>query len=135
MTQRIFKAYDEQDVKELFDLLPDYVKKIENKTNKSNIFEQRFIIEGENFKDYDVVNILAIDWGNLKEIKRPVDYSKYIGKLGWFATSDYKPIIGILKEYNDVPVFKPEECQYWYTKFKPLTLTELKEKNLIAEEE
>lgn len=94
MTQRIFDVDNPQDVKDLFDILPDAVKKIYPDPVNNEI----------EFYDKDGVFVdscahIRVNWhGKEIAIVRPVDESQLIGKLCWFtgsgATCEY---IGVLK--------------------------------------
>ena len=96
MTQRIFDVDNPQDVKDLFDILPDKIQKIclglgSNETEFYN-------------KDGLYVNSCAhirIDWRNKKEIPRPIDESKWIGCLCWFWDNSTKyKYLGILEKID-----------------------------------
>lgn len=89
MTQRIF---DVNNPKEIFDLFPDNVIRIE-KTDRED--EKNIIILDNDCRDYTHIKI---NWRDKIKITRPVDESQWIGKLCWFtgsgATCEY---IGVLK--------------------------------------
>lgn len=131
MTQRIFKAYDDNDVRELFELLPDYVIKLrcERETGHADMRDNKGEYRG-------VAHCLNIKWGDLTEIQRPEDYSKYIGKLGIFgddnAAAEKVAILGMAREGKFAPL---GVTMGFYENFRPLTIHELKEKNLIIVEE
>ena len=89
MTQRIF---DVNNPKEIFDLFPDNVKRIEKSAREDG---KDIIIFDDDRWDYTHIKI---NWRDKTEIARPVDESKWIGCLCWFigsgATCEY---IGVLK--------------------------------------
>ena len=96
MTQRIFDVDNPQDVKDLFDILPDDVVKIKRENGNYARY-----LNKENMILY-ISELVAINWRDKTEITRPVDESQLIGKLCWFtssgATCEY---IGILKAINE----------------------------------
>ena len=92
MTQRIFDMDNPQDVKDLFDILPDDVDKIQREIgNSARFLNKKGMI-------LYISELVAFNWRDKKEIIRPVDESQLIGKLCWFtgsgATCEY---IGVLK--------------------------------------
>jgi hypothetical protein len=135
MTQRIFKAYDEKDVKELFSLFDDRLCFIsKNHNHEPVVYERKQSSCGV------ICGLIKIDWGDLTEIKRPVDYSKYIGKLGWFGNDHIYKTLGIFFDKDERGFLMLEYVEGGgealpYENFRPLTLKELKEKNLITEYE
>lgn len=91
MTQRVFDVNNPQDVKDLFDILPNNIVKIKwVPTNKVDLFDNCGLKSS--------TGLFCIAWRNKTEITRPVDESQLIGKLCWFtgsgATCEY---IGVLK--------------------------------------
>lgn len=80
MTQRIFDMDNPQDVKDLFDILPDAVKKIYPDPVNNEI----------EFYDKDGVFVdscahIRVNWHGKKiAIVRPVDESEWVGCLCWF---------------------------------------------------
>ena len=91
MTQRIFDVDNPQDVKDLFDIIPDrYIRITRDEYNNMRIWSTDCGV--------DFFAPFAINWHNKTEITRPVDESEWIGCLCWFtgsgATCEY---IGILK--------------------------------------
>ena len=90
MTQRIFDLDNPQDLKDLFDILPDDVQEIQRGIDKTVKFYNR---KGLSISFSDV---LAINWRDKKEIIRPVDESKWLGCLCWFWDYNERPVIGIL---------------------------------------
>ena len=106
MTQRIFDVDNPQDVKDLFDILPDKTQKIclglgSNETEFYN-------------KDGLYVNSCAhirINWRNKKEIARPVDESKWLGCLCWFVGVDGSEHIGVLHAVHNGDDSDPYVCK------------------------
>ena len=92
MTQRIFDVDNPQDVKDLFDILPNAVKKIYKytPTNEIKFYDK----DGEYI---DSCSHIRVNWHGKTLITRPVDESQWIGKLCWFWTDNEKSAtIGIL---------------------------------------
>lgn len=91
MTQRIFDVDNPQDVKDLFALLPNKIRKI-RWSSVANMF-----IDNEN-NTVTYCDFICIAWRDKTEINRPVDEAQLVGKLCWFtgsgATCEY---IGVLK--------------------------------------
>lgn len=97
MTQRIFDVDNPQDVKDLFDILPNGVKKIykDTLTNEIDFYD-------EDGKYIDSCAYIRVDWHGKTLIPRPVDESQWIGNLCWFKDSGGGPeSIGILKAINE----------------------------------
>lgn len=95
MTQRIFDVDNPQDVKDLFDLVPNKIQKI-RWSSDANIFsdEQNNVVISCSF--------ICIAWRGKTEIIRPVDGTSLIGKLCWFKDSGGGPEnIGILKAISE----------------------------------
>lgn len=127
--QREFDAKCDKDVKDLFNLLHEYHTKIAITNGELFVYSNNGVRLATN------LDILKINWNGLTEIHRPVDYSEYIGKLGWFwMNTEEDPIIGILKKIFSCGEHKflSKSCIQWRN-FKPLTLAEIKEKKLAKE--
>lgn len=90
MAQRIFDVDDPQDVKDLFDLFPDVVQRIEPTATG---FIKLYSADDKNL---ETVSWLRVLWHAKTEITRPVDESQWIGKLCWFWDNGEPPVIGIL---------------------------------------
>lgn len=89
MTQRIFDVDNPQDVKDLFDILPNNIVKIKwVPTNKVDLFDNCGLKSS--------TGLFCIAWRNKTEITRPVDESRWIGKLCWFADDAGDEYIGVL---------------------------------------
>ena len=91
MTQRIFDMDNPQDIKDLFDILPDAVKKIykDTPTNEIEFYDK----DG----DYiDSCSHIRVNWHGKTLITRPVNESKWIGCLCWFADDTDNEYIGVL---------------------------------------
>lgn len=97
MTQRIFDVDNPQDVKDLFDILPDNVKAV-----------SKDALDNEQIELYDRDDIyigfcsyIRINWRNKTEITRPVDESEWIGCLCYFWDEDPKyKHFGILEKID-----------------------------------
>lgn len=93
MTQRVFDVDNPQDVKDLFDILPDGVKKIykDTPTNELEFYDK----DGEYI---DSCAHIRVNWHGKTLITRPVDESEWIGKLCWFQEEKgTMPFIGVLE--------------------------------------
>lgn len=94
MTQRIFDMDNPQDVKDLFDILPDKVKTV----IQDSIDSEEFELYGKDGGYIDSCAHIRVNWRDKTEITRPVGETQWIGKLCWFtgsgATCEY---IGVLK--------------------------------------
>ena len=91
MTQRIFDVDNPQDVKDLFDILPDKIKKIRRNLNAFDCYDK----DGEYI---DSCAQIRVNWRDKKEITRPADETQWIGKLCWFCEEKTTmPFIGILE--------------------------------------
>ncbi|GBR74835.1 hypothetical protein NO1_1942 [Candidatus Termititenax aidoneus] len=94
MTQRTFKMDNEQDVKDLFDILPDSAARIATGVEDNiEVFGEGIFLLSV-FKDFP-----RVDMCGLREVRRPVSESQYIGKYGLFWDDDesgYAPNFGKL---------------------------------------
>lgn len=124
MTQRIFDMKNEQDVAELFNLLPCFVSRLGN--TRDDDVREAMRIEPPCFQKYSKMAnaIFGIDWGNKKYIERPVDKSKWIGCLCWFWDTGNKRL-GVLKEINN-NLYCKEDTEYWYDNCIPVKREEIK---------
>lgn len=99
MTQRIFDVDNPQDVKDLFDILPDKIKKIVRNLNAFDCYD----------KDENYIysfQIFSINWHGKTEITRPVDESKWIGCLCWFWDDNEQPRIAVMKRIGADTAYK-----------------------------
>lgn len=101
MTQRIFDVDNPQDVKDLFDILPNDVKKIykDTLTNEIEFYD----------KDGGYIDSCAyirVDWHGKTLITRPVDESQWIGCLCWFWDKNGQPFIAVLKRIESDATYK-----------------------------
>lgn len=90
MTQRIFDVTNPQDVKDLFDILPDKITKIVRNLNVFECYD----------KDENYIyscQIFSINWRDKTEITRPADESNLIGCLCWFWDDNEHPRIAVMK--------------------------------------
>lgn len=107
MTQRIFDMDNPQDVKDLFDILPDKVQKIclGTGSNETEFYNKDGLY-------VDSCAHIRVNWHGKKiAITRPVDESKWIGCLCWFADDDGAEYIGILHETCNSDGFFPYVCR------------------------
>ena len=89
MTQRIFDVDNPQDIKDLFDILPNIIVKIKwLPTDKVGLFDNRGLMSS--------IELFRIAWHGKTEITRPVNESKWIGCLCWFADDTDNEYIGVL---------------------------------------
>lgn len=122
MTQRIFDVDNPQDVKDLFDILPDDVQEIQRGIDKTVKFYNR---KGLSISFSDV---LAINWRDKKEITRPVDESKWIGCLCWFWDLEPKyNSLGVLKKiYTNCSLPYEQSDGACYSNCRPVRRDEIK---------
>ena len=93
MTQRIFDVDNPQDVKYLFDILPDKIKKIRRNLNAFDCYDK----DGEYI---DSCAQIRVNWRDKKEITRPVAESNLIGCLCWFWDYNEQPRIAVMKRID-----------------------------------
>lgn len=104
MTQRIFDVNNPQDVKDLFDILPNNIVKIKwVPTNKVDLFDNCGLKSS--------TGLFCIAWRDKTEIARPVDESQWIGKLCRFVDDDETNYIGILHAILNGDDSYPYVCQ------------------------
>ena len=92
MTQRIFDMDNPQDIKDLFDILPDAVKKNykDTPTNEIEFYDK----DG----DYiDSCSHIRVNWHGKTLITRPVDETQWVGCLCWFWDDNEHPRIAVMK--------------------------------------
>lgn len=89
MTQRIFDVDNPQDVKDLFDIIPDrYIRITRTDPGHLRVCSTDCAV--------DFTAPIVINWRNKTKITRPVDETQWIGKLCWFWDNGEPPVIGIL---------------------------------------
>lgn len=99
MTQRIFDVDNPQDVKDLFDILPNNIVKIKwVPTNKVDLFDNCGLKSS--------TGLFCIAWCNKTEITRPVNESKWIGCLCWFWDDNEQPRIAVMKRIGADTAYK-----------------------------
>lgn len=101
MTQRIFDVNNPQDVKDLFDILPNDVKKIYKNTPTNEI--EFYDKDGEYI---DSCAYIRVNWHCKTIIARPVDESELIGCLCWFWDKNEQPFIAVLNEIMTKSCYK-----------------------------
>ena len=103
MTQRIFDVENEQDMVDLWDIVPDNAEKIK-KSKDSKYFDRLYRDNG----DILVVCFLNINWHDKTEITRPIKEATKadVGKLCMFW--DYEDMLhyGVLREINEESIYK-----------------------------
>ena len=104
MTQRIFDMENEQDVKDLFDILPDNAIKI----IKLKYADTGLMYSTSTNSTAGIMDGINIKWNRNTSIHRPVDKSKWIGCLCWLWDGDNnKKSIGILESIDN-----ESQCPY-----------------------
>lgn len=104
MTQRIFDVDNPQDIKNLFDILPDKIKKIRRNLNAFDCYD----------KDENYIyscQFFSINWRDKTEITRPVDETKWIGCLCWFVDDTGNEYIGVLHAIRNGDNSYPYICK------------------------
>lgn len=90
MTQRIFDVDNPQDVKDLFNIVPDrYIRITRDEYNNMRIWSTDCGV--------DFCAPFAINWHSKTEITRPVAESDWIGCLCWFLNENEQPRIAVMK--------------------------------------
>lgn len=122
MTQRIFDTDNEEDMADLWDILPDWVVSIQ-KAEKDCVF---FISEiGIKYGP----QYIKINWHDKTEITRPVDYESMIGCVGWFwddsKADDTSPCLGVLTAIAGGEYYTQVET-WGFDNFRPAKKSELK---------
>lgn len=98
MTQRIFDVDNPQDVKDLFDILPDKVKTV----IQDSIDSEEIELYGKDGGYIDSCAHIRVNWRDKTEIARPIDETQCVGKLCWFSDSGSTcEYIGILKAIDN----------------------------------
>ena len=122
MTQRIFDVDNPQDVKDLFDIFPNGVKKIYKytPTNEIKFYDK----DGEYI---DSCSHIRVNWHGKTEITRPVDETQWVGCLCWFWDKDAEPCIGVMKRIDaDAPYKYTTTDGYSYKNCRPVHRDEVK---------
>ena len=120
MTQRIFDVDNPQDIKQMFDILPDKIKKIRRNLNAFDCYD----------KDGNYIyscQFFSIKWQDKTEITRPVDETQWIGKLCWFWMDNEKlATIGILGRKTPGGNYQEGKTNECYPYCRPLRHDEVK---------
>lgn len=100
MTQRVFDVDNEQDIKDLWDILPDDMFKI-----KKSPFGGCYLMDKNEIGFYVIQSsIIKIDWHDKNEITRPIQEATEadIGKLCAFWNDEdvYYGKLGSIRTYN-----------------------------------
>ena len=120
MTQRIFDVDNPQDVKDLFDILPDKIKKIRRNLNAFDCYDK----DGNYIYSFQ---IFSINWYNKTVITRPVGETQWIGKLCWFWTDNEKlATIGILGRKTPGGNYQERTTNECYPYCRPVRRDEVK---------
>ena len=119
MTQRIFDVDNPQDIKDLFDILPNNIVKIKwVPTNKVDLFDNCGLKSS--------TGLFCIAWHGKTEITRPVDKSQWIGKLCWFWDKDEsRPSMGILGLITPSCVYLENKTNEYYLYCRPVRRDEV----------
>ena len=123
MTQRIFDVDNPQDVKDLFDILPNAVKKIYKytPTNEIKFYDK----DGEYI---DSCSHIRVNWHGKTLITRPVDETQWVGCLCWFWDGNpEEKYLGVLKKI-DRDYYGPYEevSGKYYKNCRPVRRDEVK---------
>lgn len=106
MARRVFNMESEKDVKELFELLPENTERIlRTLCDNMRLEDMRHNFIG------NISMAIKINWGSKQTVTRPVDKTKWIGKLCRFWDTQEtraKRTIGILKEINLSQIYNKE---------------------------
>ena len=122
MKQRIFDATNDDDIAELFSLFPSFAYKIQK-----NDVDRDCVYSEKGLHIHNIHGIIKINWHDLTEIKRPVEYRK--GQIGWFWDDDKTVVLGILVGVTRTGYFTMSYKQNLsphggYKHFRPLTKEE-----------
>ena len=103
MTQRVFDVENEKDMQDLWDILPEYCKKIK----VGNVWES--VWEESERNTYRL--LLSINWHDKTEIIRPMQEATFrdVGKLCVFWDEKEKNNFGILEEITSLN----NELRFW----------------------
>ena len=125
MTQRIFDMDNPQDVKDLFDILPDAVEIVYKDTPSDEIelYDKNRTFMGS-------CGHIRVNWHDKVQITRPVDESDWIGCLCWFWNYEKdSPGLGHLKAIDDQNVdykYIKKETKIGYKNCRPVRRGEIK---------
>lgn len=134
MTQRVFDVNNEQDMKDLWDILPDSVCKIEAGCGDV------VLVYNNSFR-FSIDDIFSINFNNKTEITRPIQEATKadIGKLCRFSLSEKTrcsislieehDMFGILTEINNngAHTLYLKDRDIWFNHCRRLTKEELEE--------
>lgn len=112
MTQRVFDTDNEQDMKDLWDILPDNVAKIIR-----NEPEKYYLVKYSDSPNVDFLPYVKINWHDKTEITRPIQEATEadIGKLCKFWNNAGLHAFGVLSNiYNgENDNYKMSYGGYW----------------------
>jgi hypothetical protein len=101
MTQKIFDTDNEEDMKLLWNILPDEIYEI-RKGYGDSIEDNTFFFK----KGHASTFLIKINWHDKTEITRPVNYKDMIGCVGWFwDNQNDKKTLSVLLEYKSLTGF------------------------------
>lgn len=123
MTQRIFDTDNEEDMKLLWNILPEEIYKIGKNVTDYTVYWRK----GQEYPS--MLYELNIDLHDKTEITRPVDYESMIGCVGWFDGCGDEIRLGILTKVapNDEDGYCFLRNNYiWCKSFRPAKRSELK---------
>lgn len=120
MTQRIFDVDNPQDVKDLFDILPDrYIRITRDEYNNMRIWSTDCGV--------DFFAPFAINWHNKTVITRPVDETEWVGCLCWVWDKYEQPRIAVMKRIGADASYKYiTTAGYCYEYCRPVRRDEVK---------
>lgn len=126
MTQKQFDTDNEEDMKLLWSILPDFITSVYHK--KESVTSISNWVQREDGVAYPL-NFISLRWHDKTEITRPVDYESMIGCVGWFwGNYEEEKSLGILTEYRSEIEFHfvKGNNDNIYFHFRPAKKSELK---------
>lgn len=99
MTQRIFDVNNEQDMKDLWAILPEKVGKLKKDSSKDTIYYES-CFDGKTI--YYLTDLISINWHDKTEITRPIEEASEAdyGKLCKFWDDDSFETFNILQKIS-----------------------------------
>jgi uncharacterized sporulation protein YeaH/YhbH (DUF444 family) len=134
--QRQFDIENEKDMADLWDILPDFVNKIER-----NVPADYYLVHYKNNPNVDILRFIKINWHNKTEITRPIKEATEadIGKLCRFSLSEKArcsislieehDMFGILTKINNngANTLYLKDRDIWFNHCRRLTKQEIEE--------
>lgn len=128
MTQRVFDVENEQDMQDLWDILPDDVVMVVK--DESHGWAKNYCkFKRNDYSDKTAGTLFNINWHNKTEITRPIQEAteEDIGKLCMFwENSSYKfiGVLGKMREKTEQRIYNVEGLTIWWTHCRRLTKQE-----------